>query len=217
MKKIVVGSLLGLCLVTVLPANNTQGYEVAALKELQQKSSLSGHKIVGKYPFAESKKVLVISTNTLSDEEACMACPATLSFFIFMDGKLIKSYIDMVEAGVMGKAPDGKDFKMIKIGKNKDALLLTTYSPARGYDIYQKSIYSIEEDKVKEVFSQVVGTNDEAATDRSQEAWQASLKFEQTKSPYYDIILHKKGIKNAKPYDETIVFKFDGTRYMKVK
>lgn len=200
---------------TSLSAYSVKSLEKSIYQELKQKSTLTEHKVIGSYPFVGSKKILMISTNRLPENEQCMACPATLSLFVFLDGKLIKSYIDMLKAGVMGKAPNGRNFKMITIGEGKDALFLKTFSPAQGYDIHQNYIYLLEDSRVKKVFDAMVGINNEAFGMGKRTAWKATLDFDKTKSPYHDIILHKKGIEEEQAIDEKIVYKFDGEKYEK--
>lgn len=170
--------------------------------------------LVGIYKLSRSETLAV--AYSADSAFTCHACGVKISFFVFDEkAKLKKSYMYALELGKYGSAPAKDDIKIVEIAKGVPALMYSISDGGQGIDVDVRLIYRFTDNGVEKIFDERVSENNEASIISKKTKWKATLDFDKSKRPYYDIILHKKGIEDSKNIDQKIVYKFDGEKYIK--
>lgn len=173
------------------------------------------HKIIGFYdiPYPEYKHIIAVAATTLSKDYDCRVCQPKLSFFEFYvkngQWKIKNSYLNTIEYGEWGEAPNHKEIQAIKLGNNVPGLLFRTSSSTQGLSTTNSSIYVLmNNEEVKNIFSEETASNDGGTSNPSTD-WKATLKLDRSTSKFYNIILHKRGYVDSKKIDEKVIYSYD--------
>lgn len=176
------------------------------------------HKIYGFYHLtSRDEKTVVAIAYTIpspSTENECHGCGVSLSFIEFKNEarnwKLGKVHINMVHMGTWGEPPS---LKAITIGYNNFGILSESGFTQGGYLERGISLYALVGSEYKIVFSEAIELDDSATGNPSRNSWKAKIHFNKVGTSYYDISVIRKGIKDAKVFEEKQIYMFDGQKY----
>ena len=178
------------------------------------------HKIIGFYelPYKSGKHMLAITSSSPEKNYDCHVCAPKLSFFEFAieNGEWVvkTSDINTLQFGSWGRSPKKEEISVVELNQDKFGLLFDSSYGNHGSSSTYKTIYILDNKKVKNIFSEEVSLQD-GGTGNNAMDWKATMSFNKSGAPFYDIVLHKTGMKDKKQIDEKIVYKFDGTKYVK--
>ncbi len=180
------------------------------------------HSMIGFYdfPFSSGKHIVAIASTAPEKNFDAHVFAPKLSFFEFevINGEWVikKEYINALPFGSWGRAPEAKDINVAEWGKDKFGLIFDSSYSNQGYTEEMKTLYILDDSKVKNIFSEEVASDD-GGTGNNQKDWKATFSFDTSATPFYDIVLHKIGKEDGKPIDEKIEYKYNGQKYVKQK
>ncbi len=208
----------GLSQVGSIVKRKLQAYGGASAYGFDTASTLR-HEIVGIYDIytpQDGKKLVITSTVPTKNHE-CHACAAKISFFIIgaSDGAwhIEKSYINAHHMGEWGSAPAKEEYQVIRLNDHTMGLFLDVFWATQGYSGNRIVLYAFGADSVKEIFNQEVALENGATGNPVRTDWKAKFRFVRGSSPFYDIVLEKKGIIEDEAVNQKLHYVYDGSKY----
>jgi len=169
--------------------------------------------------YYEPKKVAIIET---SDNTQCHACGVKLSFieFVKVSAGWIFGQIDInvMQAGSWGKNNDGIEIALI--GKNIFGVIHTSSYGNQGIFSENFTLYTLIAGEYVDIFSTETFTSNEGAVEENSELyydWSATVRFEETKQCYHNLILSKQGFRDKKSFKEEILYRFNEIKYEEIE
>ena len=178
------------------------------------------HSIIGFFelPYTSGKHMLAVTSSSPEKNNDCHVCAPKLSFFEFTvnDGEwlLYESYINAIQFGSFGEAPNTKDIEVIRLNENVFGLLFNASYGNHGCIEKSKNIYIFDNKTVKSIFSVQVSFSDSRTAEPDTE-WQSTTHFDKSATPLYDIVLHKTGVEDGEKINKKLIYRFNGTKYIK--
>jgi hypothetical protein len=175
------------------------------------------HELVGLYrlPPTGLPRVLAVAASSPARHNDYHAAHVQLSFFEYLrdlqgNWHLQESHIATEKYGGWGAAPDRKEIKVLELGPGGlYGIAMEGTGTGQGWLIRSMWLLmpasTIFIDALKlELGSDNGGTGQPPVTD-----WKADYRLENTGSSFYDIVVHRHGVKEGKKIDETLRYRFD--------
>ena len=125
----------------------------------------------------------------------------------------MRSFTNHHFAGEWGKAPDKRAYRVMPIGKEAFGLFETTRNDSYGHKGIRLRIYYFTPTEVWTIADFPIEKEDNATTLSGKNRWSSTYRFLLSDKPFYDLVVHTKGLKNGKTVDEKRVYCYDGKGY----
>lgn len=158
--------------------------------------------------------VAVVVTRTDPRNDCHSSAPA-LSFVEFIEtprGWVLGAvYANALHAGAWGDPPS--DISAMEIGRDVFAVVIKGGWTGQGYTMGYTSIHAILGGELKEVFTADTYGNDSATGLPHRDDWSADIKTVKRGLGFYDLAVHRHGLRDGNSLNEKMLYRFDGGVY----
>jgi hypothetical protein len=176
------------------------------------------HTIIGHYSYIyqlKKAKLFVAATNLLRDND-CHACAPKLSFIVVVDEQIVLENISALHAGTWGEAPSKEEIEPLDLGAKHYGVALYGAGDGQGWHEEFVRYYLPINGKFTKVLRLTTATDNGGAIEPNTTNWKSIVRYFQSETKLYDIIVQKEGIEDKKQINTISLYRFDGKAYQKV-
>lgn len=158
--------------------------------------------------------IAVAVTRTVPRDD-CHAAAPSLSFVEFLETphgwSLGTVHVNALHAGSWGEPP--ASMHVMDIGYNMFAIVIDEGFTNQGFTSGYTAIYTTVTGEFKNVFTAETYSNDSGTGRRSTDDWTADIQVVREGTSFYDLVVHRGGLRDGKTINERQIYRFDGRAY----
>ena len=166
---------------------------------------------------ADEDRLWVVTASRPIRNYDCHACGPALSVFEYQwhekGWSPSRSTYGLTQFGAWGRGPEEKDMAIVKIAPDRCALAIRSFYATQGWSFDHYTLIGNTGQSFKEIFDTTLSADNSATGMPPRTNWKTRLRFHPGSGSYYDIRLHRIGMKDGKRIDFTVTYSFDGTKY----
>jgi hypothetical protein len=101
----------------------------------------------------------------------------------------------------------------MEIGYNIFAIVIEGGFTNQGYTVGYTSIHATVTGELKTVFAADTFCDDSGARRCRKDSWSTEIKVVRAGTSFYDLIVHRNGLRDGKAFNERQIYRFDGRSY----
>jgi hypothetical protein len=147
--------------------------------------------------------------------DVCHAAAPSLSFVEFLETShgwtLGAVHVNALHAGAWGEPPS--NIYVMNIGYNISAIVIDGGFTNQGFTAGYTVMYTAVAGEFKAVFQSDTCGHDSGTGRRRMDDWSADIQVVREGTSFYDLVVHRGGLRDGKAINERQVYRFDGRAY----